>query len=138
RLLFRLRGTGNVAEAKAWSRLARLYLDHLDDPQSGSAAVSNAKKIAPQDTDVRALIARTDEHKTSSAEPIRAGWREALADPRSGAALVQNTAASGHADAAFLAASTMVALGTADEGLADLYENNRVRGLNMPTKPLGR
>ncbi len=138
RLLFRLRGTGNLAEAKAWSRLARLYLDHLDDPQSGTAAISNAKRIAPQDTDVRALIARADEHKTSSADPIRAGWREALADPLSGAALVQTTAASGHADAAFLAASTMVALGTADEGLADLYENNRVRGLNLPTKPLGR
>jgi len=137
RLLFRLRGTGNVAEAKAWSRLARLYLDHLDDPQSGTAAISNATRIAPHDTDVRGLIARADAHKTG-ADPIRAGWREALADPLSGAALVQNTAASGHADAAFLAASTMVALGTADASLADLYEKNRVRGLSLPTKPLGR
>ena len=138
RLLFRLRGKNNAAEAKAWSRLASLYLDHLDDPQGGTAAISNARKIAPQDTDVRALLERADQHKTGSAEPIRAGWREALGDPRSGAALVQNTAASGHVDAAFLAASTMVALGTADDGLADLYENHRVRGLNLPTKPLGR
>jgi len=138
RLLFRLRGKSNVAEAKAWSRLARLYYDHLDDPQGGGAAITNAKKIAPQDTDVAALLARADQHKTSSAEPIRAGWREALGDPRSGAALVQNTAASGHADAAFLAASTMVALGTADGSLGDLYEKNRVRGLSLPTKPLGR
>ena len=138
RLLFRLRGKNNVAEAKAWSRLARLYLDHLDDPQSGVAAISNAKKIAPQDTDVRDLFARAEQHKAAAAEPIRAGWREALADPRSGAALVQTTAASGHADAAFLAASTMVALGTADGSMADLYENHRVRGLNLPTKPLGR
>jgi len=138
RLLFRLRGKNNVAEAKAWSRLARLYFDHLDDPQSGAAAVSNAKKIAPRDTDVAALLARSEQHKTSTAEPIRAGWREALGDPRSGAALVQTTAASGHADAAFLAASTMVALGTADGSLGDLYEKNRIRGLSLPTKPLGR
>jgi len=138
RLLFRLRGKSNVAEAKAWSRLARLYYDHLDDPQGGGAAITNAKKIAPNDTDVAALLARADQHKTSTAEPIRAGWREALGDTRSGAALVQNTAASGHADAAFLAASTMVALGTADGSLGDLYEKNRVRGLSLPTKPLGR
>jgi tetratricopeptide (TPR) repeat protein len=138
RLLFRLRGKSNVAEAKAWSRLARLYLDHLDDPQSGGAAITNARKIAPQDTDVRSLIARVDQSGTASSDPIRAGWREALGDPRSGSELVQSTAASGHADAAFLAASTMVALGTADGGLADLYENHRVRGVNMPTKPLGR
>jgi len=138
RLLFRLRGKNNVAEAKAWSRLARLYLDHFDDPQSGAAAIANAKKIAPKDTDVRDLIARVDHHKTSAADPIRAGWREALADPRSGAALVQTTAASGHADAAFLAASTMVAFGTADGSMGDLYENHRVRGLNLPTRPLGR
>ncbi len=138
RLLFRLRGKSNVAEAKAWSRLAGLYLDHLDDPASGGAAILNAQKIAPQDTGVRGLIARAEANKTANADPIRAGWREALADPRSGAALVQTTAASGHADAAFLAASTMVALGTADERMAELYESNRVRGLNMPTKPLGR
>jgi len=32
----------------------------------------------------------------------------------------------------------MVALGTADVSMGDLYENNRVRGVNLPTRPLGR
>lgn len=138
RLLFRLRGKGNAAEAKAWCRLARLYYDHLDDPSSGAAAIANATKIAPFDPEILSLISRADKHTSAPAEPLRAGWREALADPRSGAALVQNTAASGHADAAFLAASTMVALGTADGSMGELYEKARVRGLSMPIRPLGR
>lgn len=137
RVLFRLRGKSSVAEAKAWARLARLYLDHLDDPQGGATAAATARKIAPRDSDVAALIART-EQAAKPAEPLRAGWREALADPHSGAALVASTHASGHADAAFLAASTMVALATADRSMSALYEQHRVRGVNLPSKPLGR
>ena len=136
RLLFRLRGRGTTAEAKAWARLARLYLDHLDDPQGAAAAIANAKRIAPRDSDVAAIVSRTA--APSSAEPIRAGWREALTDPQSGAALVHRTEASGHADAAFLAASTMVALGTADAQMSAMYEAHRVKGAIAPAKPLGR
>jgi tetratricopeptide (TPR) repeat protein len=137
RLLFRLRGRGNAAEAKAWAKLSRLYVEHLDDPQAGAAAAANAKRINPRDSDVAALIQRTDP-KALGAEPLRAGWREALHDPSSGAALVKTTEASGHADAAFLAASTMVGLGTADEQMAGLYEKDRVRSVSIPTVPLGR
>ena len=138
RLLFRLRGKGTVDEAKAWARLSRLYLDHLDDPQNAAAAAATARKIAPRDSDVAALVVRTEQGRSASAEPIRAGWREALADPHSGAMLVNTTVASGHADAAFLAASTMVALGTADQQMAALYEKHRVRAAKFPTKALGR
>ncbi len=133
RLLFRLRGRGTTAEAKAWARLARLYHDHLDDPQASAAAAANAKRISPKDSDVTGLIQRV-----SLNEPLRAGWREALHDPQSGAALVKTTEASGHADAAFLAAATMVALGSADEQMASLYENHRVRTIAIPAQPLGR
>lgn len=137
RLLFRLRGKGTAAEAKAWARLARLYHDHLDDPQAGAAAAANAKRISPKDSDVTALVQRT-QPKHLATEPLRAGWREALHDPRSGAALVKTTEASGHADAAFLAAATMVALGTADEQMSEVYEARRVRTVAIPTQPLGR
>ncbi|HEY4059751.1 MAG TPA: hypothetical protein VGM39_24220, partial [Kofleriaceae bacterium] len=138
RVLFRLRGKGNIAEAKAWARLSRLYLDHLDDPQAATAAAATARKIAPKDSDVAALMQRTESRGRPSMEPIRAGWREALADPHSGAALVNSTAASGHADAAFLAASTMVAMGTADVMMAALYERHKVAGAKLPTKALTR
>ncbi len=137
RLLFRLRGRGTTAEAKAWARLARLYLDHLDDPQSGDAAVANALRLSPRDSDVAELVART-ERRTGALEPLRAGWREAIGDPTSGSALVKSAEASGHADAAFLAASAMVAMGTADSQMAALHEGRRVRGVASPTSPLGR
>ena len=137
RLLFRLRGRGTNAEAKAWARLAKLYLDHLDDPQSAGAATANAKRIAPRDSDVLALVERAAKAQTG-VEPIRAGWREALTDTKSGAALVKSTEASGHVDAAFLAASTMVALGTADAQMANVYELQRVKTVSAPAKPLGR
>ncbi len=138
RLLFRLRGKGNAAEAKAWAKLAKLYFDQLDDPQAGAAAAGNARKIAPRDPEVLALAERAAEIRTGQNEPIRAGWREALEDTQTGVALVRSTQASGHEDAAFLAASTMVALGTADAMMADQYEAKRPRGALSPTLPLDR
>lgn len=135
RLLFRLRGKGGVVEARAWARLARLYLEHLDDAASAAGAVVNARKLAPNHPEVTALDRRADR---DASEPIRTGWREALGDPQSGAALVRTTAAAGHGDVAFLAASTMIALGTADDSMAALYEEQRVRAVALPQLPLGR
>ncbi len=137
RLLFRLRGRGTPAEAKGWARLARLYYDHLDDPVAGAAAATNARRIAPRDSDDAALATHGMPRAITN-DPVRAGWREALDDPHSGAALVRTTVASGHADAAFLAASTMVALGTADTSMAALYEDKRVRTIALPNKSLDR
>ncbi|HEY4243989.1 MAG TPA: DUF4388 domain-containing protein [Kofleriaceae bacterium] len=137
RLLFRLRGRGGgPPEAKAWVRLARLYFDHLDDEASGGAAVDNARRLAPRDSDVAALLARAAAPPVP--EPQRAGWREALADPRSGAALVKTAQAAGHVDAAFLAASTMVALGSSDQHMTTLYEQHKLRSVVLPDHPIGR
>ena len=85
----------------------------------------SAKKLVPRDPDV-AVLAERIERLGANREPIRAGWRDALGDPEAGAALVSTAAAAGHADAAFLAASTMVALGTADDPMAAVYEQHRV------------
>ena len=139
RLLFRLRGDGSPAEASAWARLAWLLLGELGDPRAAAAAAANAKKLAPGDAEVAELAARAAEEAARVADaPGRAGWREALGDPHSGAELVNTTRASGHIDAAFLAASTMVALGTADRQMTEMYESRRVRGVMLPGKPLGR
>jgi tetratricopeptide (TPR) repeat protein len=134
RLLFRLRGKPHAAEASAWARLARLYLDHLDDAAAASSALGNAKKLAPSHPEVVALDKRAQ--RRAPPEPPRAGWREALGDASTGAALVTSTAAAGHADAAYLAASTMVALGTADDSMGALYEQHRSRTLVLPNAPL--
>src|SRR3569832_123436 len=133
RVLFRLRGKGGNAEASAWLRLAKLYLDHLVDSTAANAAVANAKRHAPNHPDL-AAIERAVPRRDSG--PIRAGWRGALNDTATGAALVRNTVAAGHADAAFLAAATMVALGTADAQMAELYEQHRLREPRIPAEPL--
>ncbi len=139
RLLFRLRGRGSTIEAKAWVRIAHLYFEHLDDPAAGTAAAANARRISPNDSDVLPLIQRTSARmRRDTLEPMRAGWRDAMDDARGGAALVKSAEAAGHADAAFLAASTMVALGTADPHMASVYERQRVRGPVVPSRELGR
>jgi len=139
RLLFRLRGRGTAVEASAWVRLAALYFDELDDPVAGAVAAGNARRISPHDSDVLALLQRTAARtRRDTLEPVRAGLREALGDPRSGAALVKSAESSGHVDAAFLAAATMVALGTADPHMASVYDRQRVRGVAIATRELTR
>jgi len=139
RLLFRLRGRGSNVEAKTWVRLAALYFDQLDDPEAGTHAVASARRISPSDDEVVALVSRTTARlRRDTLEPARAGWRNPLGDPRSGAALVKSAESHGHLDAAFLAASTMVALGTADPHMASLYDQRRVRGAVVPANGLDR
>jgi tetratricopeptide (TPR) repeat protein len=139
RVLFRLRGKGPRHEAIAWARLARLYFEHLDNPQGGTAAATNARKLAPDDAEVLEVVQRAETaSRNQVTEPVRTGWREALADPHSGAELVRTAQAAGHADTAFLAAATMVALGTADQPMQALYEQHRVRMSSLPSTPLGR
>jgi tetratricopeptide (TPR) repeat protein len=137
RVLFRLRGRGPAPEAAVWVRLATLYFEHLEDPQNAAIAANNAKKLVPRDPDVAALSDRVT-HLKETREPIRAGWRDALGDPQAGAALVKTTAAAGHADAAFLAASTMVALGTADDSMRALYDQHRAKVVTLPSHALTR
>jgi tetratricopeptide (TPR) repeat protein len=139
RLLFRLRGRGTTGEAKAWARLAALYYEQLDDPAAGASAAGNARRISPNDSDVLPLLQRTiSRTRRDTLEPVRAGWRDSLDDPRGGAALVKSAEASGHLDAAFLAASTMVALGIADPQMAQVYDQKRPRGVVIATRELGR
>jgi tetratricopeptide (TPR) repeat protein len=143
-LLFRLRGKlppqEIKAEVRAWLRLAELYFDQLDEAKAGAAAVANARQLSPDDPDVERMARRASGRiRRDTLEPIRAEWRDAMADPQSGAVLVKSAEASGHLDAAFLAASTMVALGTADPNMAAVYDRQRVRGAVMvPARTLGR
>ncbi len=149
--LFRLRGRGTASEARGWARLAGLYFEHLEDPQAGASALTTARNIAADEPEVIAVEQRLATEGAPETKgrararaspglsvPRRTGWHEALSDPHSGAALVHSTAASGHGDAAFLAASSMIALGTADDAMTELYERSRVRGARLPNMVLGR
>jgi tetratricopeptide (TPR) repeat protein len=139
RLLFRLRGKGSADEIKAWLRLAELYFEQLDDPKAGTAAIASARRISPQDGDVLRLAQRAAQRvRRDTLEPFRAVWHDPADDAQSGTALVHRASASGHLDAAFLAASTMVALGTANAEMAAVYDRQRVRGAALPASPLDR
>ena len=138
-LVFRLRGKGSADEIKAWLRLAELYFEQLDDPKAGAAAVASARRISPQDGDVLRLAQRASARvRRDTLEPIRAEWRDAIGDPESGHVLVKSAEASGHVDAAFLAASTMVALGTADPQMAAVYDQRRARVSVVPARTVTR
>lgn len=138
-LLFRLRGKSSADEIKAWLRLAELYFEQLDDPKAGAAAVASARRISPQDGAVLQLAQRAAARiRRDTLEPIRAEWRDAIGDPQTGAVLVKSAEASGHVDAAFLAASTMVALGTADPQMAAVYDQQRARVSAVPARTLTR
>jgi tetratricopeptide (TPR) repeat protein len=139
RLLFRLRGRGSADEIKAWLRLAELYFEQLDDPKAGAAAVASARRISPQDGDVLRLAQRAAQRmRRDTLEPFRAVWHDPFDDSHGGAVLVRSASASGHVDAAFLAASTMVALDTADPEMAAVYERQRVRAAVLPSRTLDR
>ncbi len=86
RQLFRLRGSGGAAEALGWARLARLYLDHLDDAAAGATAAQHAAKLAPKHADIAQLVARVEAARQDAQSARRAGWREALEDTDAGAA----------------------------------------------------
>ncbi|MFT3696113.1 MAG: hypothetical protein QM831_23445 [Kofleriaceae bacterium] len=134
RVLFRLRGKGGMSEASAWLRLAQVYLDHLDDQPRASEAIATAKKLAPNHPDLRAFQQRLTPAPRASQERI--GWHETLGNPQAGAQLVKSTVAAGHADAAFLAAATMVALGSADPQMTALYEQHRIKEPRLPQHAL--
>jgi tetratricopeptide (TPR) repeat protein len=139
-LLFRLHGKAPADEVNAWLRLAELYFEQLDDAKAGAAAVASARRISPDDPDAQRLARRASGRiRRDTLEPIRAEWRDPMDDPQRGAVLVKSAEASGHLDAAFLAASTMVALGTADPRMAAVYDQQRVRGaVTVPARTLGR
>jgi tetratricopeptide (TPR) repeat protein len=139
-LLFRLRDKAPAHEVNAWLRLAELYFEQLDDAKAGAAAVASARRIHPDDPGVQQLARRASGRiRRDTLEPIRAEWRDPMDDPQRGAVLVKSAEASGHLDAAFLAASTMVALGTADPRMAAVYDQQRVRGsVVVPARTLDR
>ncbi|HEY0252024.1 MAG TPA: hypothetical protein VGC41_10880, partial [Kofleriaceae bacterium] len=132
RVLFRLRGKAGMPEASAWLRLAQVYQHHLDDHPRAAEAFANAKRLAPNHPGLQAA------QPAPRPSQDRIDWHDRLNDTQAGAQLIKSTVAAGHADAAFLAAATMVALGTADPQMTALYEQHRVRELRLPKRPLGQ
>jgi tetratricopeptide (TPR) repeat protein len=137
RLLFRLSTNFPDRAADLWARLATLYAQHLDDRPSAEAALANARVMAPNhpliaefEAELEALL-RPPPGDVHPLEQARGRLRRTR-DLDAAAALMRSAGTSGDHDAAFVTAATMVALGTADPRMAEMYERHRVRRAALP------
>ena len=132
RLLYRISGQAKDTEVALWVRLARLQLEHLDDLRAARSALKAAQRIAPAAPAVVALADDLDaspDADTDTLKQARERWRRNRGDTGAGAALVHAAIRAGQGDAAFLVASAMVGLGTADGEGEQLYQRQRPRAV---------
>jgi tetratricopeptide (TPR) repeat protein len=138
RLLFRLSTNFRVRAAEIWLSLARLYADQLDEHEAAAVAISNAETLAPGSPHVAEVAQQVRDATIAPRHPLEAARARLRRTRDLGAAaeLIRSAGETGQHDAAFLAAATMVALGTADVKMVQTYERHRPRGPRLPEEPL--
>lgn len=131
RLIYRIARNDPRRECQLWLRLAELYRTELQEPASARIAYESAARLAPEDESVRAALAELDrgapERFAEHREHLRRQWRRAPMSLRPGRELMDAALAAGQPDAAFLAASALVARGCADEEAEAYYLRYRPR-----------
>jgi CheY-like chemotaxis protein len=131
RLIYRIARSEPRRECQLWLKLAELYRTELQEPANARIAYESASRLAPEDEAVRAALAELDrgapERSAEHQEHLRRQWRRAPMNPRLGRELMSAALAAGQADAAFLAASALVARGCADEEAEAYYLRYRPR-----------
>jgi DNA-binding response OmpR family regulator/tetratricopeptide (TPR) repeat protein len=129
KLLHHLRGRGAI-EVQLWTRVAAILRDHLDDPAAARTALGHARKLAPADPAIAAAIAALDRSSGGTSDPWSESvgrWKKDLAAAAPGVELLHWASAAGRADATYLAASSLVALGHEDPDAETLYNRYRPR-----------
>ncbi|MCA9677032.1 MAG: hypothetical protein KC464_18540, partial [Myxococcales bacterium] len=130
RLLHHLQGRGPV-EVSLWMKLAALHRDQLDDASGARSALNAARRIAPDDAAIATAIAELDRTRTDiGSDPWGAlcqRWRRDLHAPGPGVELMTWATTHGRHDAAFLAASALVALGHDVPEAEAMYQRYRPR-----------
>ncbi|MEZ4361158.1 MAG: hypothetical protein R3B48_13315 [Kofleriaceae bacterium] len=140
RMLFRLSSNFAGRAAEIWLQLALLYADHLDEPEAALIALGNAEVLAPRNPRVAELGERVRAAAIAPRHPLeaaRANLRRTR-DLSAASELIRSAGETGQPDAAFLTAATMVALGTADDDMAQTYERHRRHRPALPAQPLTR
>lgn len=130
RLLYRVAGSAPATEIALWVRLARIYVDHFDDQRGARAALASAQRVSPTAPEVVALANELEVNQDVDSDTLRRAreqWRRDRRNTATGTALIHAAIRAGQGDAAFLVASAMCALGTADAESEALYERNRPR-----------
>jgi hypothetical protein len=139
RLLYKIANQAPAVEVALWVRLARLQIEHLDDPRAARAALASAQRVAPAAPEVVALSAELEVGQDLDSDTLRAArerWRRHRGDTGAGSALIHAAIRAGQGDAAFLVASAMVALRTADAEAEALYQRDRPRAVKRARVPL--
>lgn len=121
--------SGTLVEVQLWLRMGRLYQNQLDDPESAQIAFGAAAQLAPDDAEVAAEIANASRRPDLGGDgaPLVARWLKHLPDREPGRKLHALALQAGAHDAAFIAASALIALGTADDGAEKTYRSYRPR-----------
>ncbi|HWN70943.1 MAG TPA: response regulator [Haliangium sp.] len=131
RLIYRITRNDPKRECQLWLKLAELYRTELQEPANARIAYESASRLAPEDEAVRAALAELDrgapERFAEHREHLRRQWRRTPMNPRPGLELMSAALAAGQPDAAFLAASALVARGCADEEAEAYYLRYRPR-----------
>jgi CheY-like chemotaxis protein/tetratricopeptide (TPR) repeat protein len=132
-VLHRLGSRQSERVVTLWKRLAAVYRDHLDDPESARTSLEVAANLAPEDEEIRAALAELDRPDPRRWQEEAAALREQLAahpdDPDPYRRLLTLYQGAGRPDAAYLAASVLVTLGAAPEEAAHLHRQHRPRFL---------
>jgi CheY-like chemotaxis protein len=140
RLIYRIARSDPRRECQLWLRLAELYRTELQEPANARIAYESASRLAPEDGAVRAALAELDrgapERFAEHREHLRRQWRRTPMNPRAGRELMNAALSAGQADAAFLAASALVARGSADEEAEAYYLRYRPRFVIRAQRPL--
>ncbi|HTJ43038.1 MAG TPA: response regulator [Kofleriaceae bacterium] len=141
RLLYRAAGRAAASvEASLWLRLGTLYRDHLDDAVQARAAFQSAQRLAPSEAAAASALAELDRksaHGLGDWEALRARWRRDYGTAATGLEMMKVALAADRHDAAFLAASALVALGHDDPTATKFFERHRPRFVVRAQRPLG-
>jgi hypothetical protein len=139
KLIYRIAGQSPSTEIALWVRLARIYLDHFDDQRAARAALASAQRVSPTAPEVVALSGELEVGQDLDSDTLRQArerWKRARSDTGAGSALIHAAIRAGQGDAAFLVASAMVALRTADAEAEALYQRDRARAVKRARVPL--
>ncbi len=131
RLIYRTSGKHPEIELRLWLKLAELYRSQLDDGEGARVAYKAATALAPDDPAIQAALADLDtgspDRFYERSEMLRGHWRRDAATPGPGVELLRAAQQAGRHDAAFMAASALVARGMATEEANELYRRYRPR-----------
>ena len=139
RLLYRAQSRSAPTEVTLWMRLGKLYREHLDDVDGARAAYGNAQRLAPGDAAVTEAITdleRTARPLDQTFDELRHRWRRDLTAPQPGVEMMRLASEAERHDAAFLVASSLVALGEANASAEALYQRYKPRFVMRAHRPL--